>query len=312
MSGGFWYRGHGLLINSDITLPEFGPAASGTADITVSLGSEARAARAEADHAGATYGGFLATPAGPVLSVPEIADFLVRDGREILITPAENHDPGMLRLYLVGSAMGMLFHQRGQLVLHGAAVVHPRGVSVFVGTSGAGKSTLAAHLGASGHAVLADDTLPLVESPGPVFQAWPGSRVFKLWGDALSELGTTTKGLSPIGQRFDKYFVKNPSIAPEALLPLDEIILLDTHDAPPKLESASGIDALGIVSENAYRPEYVPLLGREASHFRLAASLSAVVRVLRLHRPWDASRMEETIACLEAHWAHLPQIGASD
>lgn len=299
----FWHRGHGLLFRSEVYLPEFADASEGDADVVVRLGPEAIQARGKADHAKGAFAGFVSTPSGPVLPVPEIADFLVRDGREILITPAEGHEPGMMRLYLHGSAMGMLFHQRGQLVLHGAAVLHDHGITVFTGPSGAGKSTLAAHLGRQGFAVLADDTLPLSRARSGEFQAWPGSRVFKLWEDALAGIGVPEGALQSIGSRFDKFLFTNPSVAPDRPAPLSEIILLDRDDGPPRLTEVVGLEALGLVAENAYRPEYVPLLGQNASHFKLAAELSGAVPIFRLTRPWDAARMPETIACLEAHWA---------
>jgi hypothetical protein len=303
MTTQFWHRAHGLLFCSEISMPEFAEASLGSADVVIRLGPEAAEARTEADLAKGVFAGFLSTPAGPVLAVPEIADFLVRDGREILITPAEGHEPGMLRLYLQGSVIGMLFHQRGQLVLHGAAVVREGKISVFTGPSGAGKSTLAAHLGRQGFAVLADDTLPLSRTSYGGFQAWPGSRVFKLWKDALERIGTPDGDLPPIGNRFDKFMFTNPCAAPDRPAPLAEIILLDRGDGPAQLAEVKGLEAMALVAENAYRPEYVPLLGRDAAHFRLAAELSGAVRVLRLTRPWDAARMPETLDCLTAHWS---------
>jgi hypothetical protein len=60
---------------------------------------------------------------------------------------------------------------------------------------------------------------------------------------------------------------------------------------------------LRVISQNTYRPEYVPLLGREAEHFRLCSRLAGRVPVSRLRRPWALERLGETLALLRAHWS---------
>lgn len=297
MSAAHWYRGYGLLFHSDIALPELAPCAPGPVDVrirlTQDLGIDTARLSPRLFHT-------IADDAH-LMVLPDIGRFLMRGGTEILVQPIGACEPGLLRLYLIGSAMGMIFHQRGQLVMHGAGVVAHGRASLFVGESGAGKSTLSAHLGAAGHAILADDTVPLVERDGR-FQAWPGSRVFKLWRDALDGLRSAPRTVEPVGNRVEKYYASNPGIPDDRPYEVAEIIELVRSDGPAMLEPVTGLAALKIVSANAYRPEFVTLLGREAPHFRLVAALAGSVRVLRLHRPWDAARLSETIDLLDAHW----------
>lgn len=303
MSEPRFYRGHGLLFSSEIVLPEFMPADPGTPDVTIRIGEQANGAAEKVDFSiGGAYGGFFPTPDGPVLLVGEVANFLVPNGREIFVSPVPGHDPGMVRLYLNGSATGMLFHQRGQFVLHGAALLHGPGVTVFVGHSGAGKSTLAAHLSASGHAVLADDTLALMQDDAGRFVVWPGSCLFKLARDSLQSLPDPGSGHEQVGNRFNKVYYTNPVVAEDRPAPLTRIVQLDRADGPPTLTPLTGLDALQLVAANAYRPEYVALLGHEAEHFRRTARLSGAVETLRLTRPWDLDAMPETIALLERRW----------
>ena len=153
------------------------------------------------------------TDDGVLLHVDDAGDFLIRSGTGITISPLPGAAMNVVRLYLAGSAMGVLFHQRGQFIFHGAAVLTGHGASVFVGDSGAGKSTLAAHLALSGFPVLSDDTLPVLEQ-GDACLVWPGAEVFKMWRDALEGLGTGTGGLPYVGQRYGKYFLENPTAAP--------------------------------------------------------------------------------------------------
>src|SRR5229473_1307322 len=92
-----------------------------------------------------------------LLDFPGVGRFLVRDGKEILVDPAPASEEGEVRAYLVSTAFGVLFHQRGIMPLHASAIYLADGCVAFVGDSGAGKSTLAAALAQRGHEVITDD-----------------------------------------------------------------------------------------------------------------------------------------------------------
>lgn len=310
MSATHWYRGHGLLIRSDLALPEFAPAAPGDADLEIVCGTGAAARFAAHPAADPKRPALFETPEGMVLSIPDVGAFHVQGGRRVEVSPVPGHDPGALRLYLVGSVSAILFHQRGQHVLHGAAIVRPGGVSLFVGESGAGKSTLAAHLGARGHAVLSDDALVLHETAEGRCVAWPGSRVFKLWEDALAGLGTGTGGLARIANRENKYFWQNPALAEDRAHPLDEIFVLDRAEGPPRLEALTTLETLGTITTHTYRPELLARTGNRSGHFRSGAALAASLRGYRLTRPWRIEAMGDVIELLEAHWAGAALAGA--
>ena len=302
MSSHGYYRGNGLLFRSDIDLPEYAPAEPGPADAVIETGAAAAQAAAKADPQTWEYDGFQRSPDGPVIVVPDVASYLVNNGRHIAVSPAPGSDPGMVRLYLMGSGLGMLFHQRGQVILHGAAVVGPKGVTLFTGASGAGKSTLAAHLASHGHQVLGDDTLPLEIAPDGRPTAWPGAHVFKLCGDAAARLPDIAQ--TAIADQYEKVFVENTAPAPDRPIALHEIVLLERgEDAmPPVITPVSGLEAVALIARNTYRREYLRLLGEEARHFHQITALSAHVKVHRLTRPWDAMRMDETLALLDQHW----------
>ena len=300
-----WYRAYGLVIRSETELPEFLPAAPAPHDITVGFSPEA-AAQWAASGAGETDAyGFVAAPAGGcVMHVPGICDYWVREGRELLLAPAPDSDPVSVRLFLLGSAIGMVFHQRGMLVMHGATVLHGRGATIFVGESGQGKSTLAAYFGRAGHGILGDDTMPLWPRAGGGFEVWPGSRMFKLWSDTIDALGESPDALNSVGVRLDKFFYPNVEQPPDRPAPLFEIVELVARDAgaAPELEPLGGLEALRVIAANTYRTEYLPLLGREADHFRLCSELADSVPVSRLSRPWTMARIDESLALIRNRW----------
>src|SRR5690606_10479084 len=93
--------------------------------------------------------------------IPGAAIYRVRDGCEIAVSPFEDADPGLVRLYVLGSCMGALLLQRRMLPLHGSALAIDGKAYVIVGPSGAGKSTLAAALAARGQRLISDDISPI-------------------------------------------------------------------------------------------------------------------------------------------------------
>jgi hypothetical protein len=282
----------------------------GEAEIVISCGQEARLAWQGLRERPTEEGTFApASGGGHVMRISTAGEYWVRGGCEIFVSPASGADAATVRLFLLGSALGMALHQRGLLVLHGASVRHGSGATIFVGDSGEGKSTLAAALGRVGHAILGDDTMPLWPCAGGGFEVWPGSRMFKLWSDTIAALGGDAAGLESVGDRIDKFFVPNAAEAPDAPVRVRSVVVLSAEgEARPRLQRLQGLEAIRALATNTYRPEYVPLLGWEAAHFRLCSELAGAVPVSRLTRTWDIARLGETIDLLGQHWAR----GAED
>jgi ABC-type multidrug transport system fused ATPase/permease subunit len=81
---------------------------------------------------------------GYLLRFQEMADFAVsRDAREILCYAASDTPSETVRHLLLDQVLPLVLSSRGQLVVHGSAVLTPGGTIAFVGDSGSGKSTLA-------------------------------------------------------------------------------------------------------------------------------------------------------------------------
>lgn len=283
-----WYRTHGLTIRSSLDLPEFAPVAAGEADIVVRSQRPAPAP----DRPSLTP----EEPDGWRLDIPEVGALSARSGRELTVRPDPSAEPGLLRLYVIGSGLGMLLHQRRELVLHGAAVEISGSVTVLVGQSGAGKSTLAAHLGACGCGVLGDDTV-VVRPHDSGFAAWPGAVVVKLWEDAISGLGLEASPQAQIAGRHAKFYMPNINRPPDAPLPVSRVVEI-VEGEKITLEPVLGIEALGVVAEHTYRPEYVGLMGDRETHFKQAAAFSHSVEVARLTRPRDAARLPDVARLL--------------
>ena len=272
------YAAYGLALDSDLELPDLEVVAAATPDITVRLGGVDDPAP-EAQH---RPNGMWVEDGRVGIDVPEVARYSCEGGTRITVQPVPGATDDMLRLFLLGSALGILLAQRGHLVLHGNAFRVGEACAVVVGRSGAGKSTLAAEMHRRGHAVLSDDVVP-VDAGGRALPGWPR---MKLWRDALDRIGLPSDDLRRVNPSYEKFHVPldRPDLGP---LPVRWIYMLDRHEGPLRIEPLTGATVFDCLHEHAYRNEV--LVGAlRASHFARSAELAGRVRFARVFRPYDA------------------------
>ena len=302
MSDRFSYHAHGLAVVSEIALPELLPReGADRADLRIAF--DPSAGDAAARHGGGRAGfDFVAIgPGDAVMAVGDLGAIRVRDGARVGVSLRPGADPDLLRLFLIGSAIGMALHQRGLLVLHAATVVGPDGARAIVGPQGAGKSTLAAALGRRGFAVFGDDVIA-VRQQGEVATVAPASGVFKVTPRTLAALALSPEGLRPVGGPVDKLYLPNRIAGGEAA-DLREVVVIGTDPAAePALRPLTGFEALTALATHTYRPHYVDLLDRRAAHFCQIAALAGGVPVRALSRPWGLDGLDETAGLLDRVW----------
>ncbi len=292
------YCAHGLTFASEIDLVEFLPGdGDSDADAVIEIAPLETPPDLPQENEQPQVMVRELRPRAHWLFVPGVAEYLVQDGRSIRVSPEAGAEESTVRLWLLGSAMGLVLHQRGLLVLHGAGVLVGGRVAVFLGDSGAGKSTLAGSFARAGHPVLGDDTLAVHRGPeGPV--VWPGSRVMKLWSESARALGVSLEGCERVGARFDKFWVGVGQVAPYRAYPLAQVVELARADGAVRIEPLGLLDATRLIATHTYRPEFVRMMSRDEDHFRQCADLAAGITALRFERPWDTGRIAEGIDAL--------------
>jgi len=230
-----------------------------------------------------------------LLRVDGVGRYLVREGREILIDvdpAATAHD---VRVYLLGTCLGVLLHQRGLLILHASGVVTDLRAIVFAGDSGAGKSTLLTELLRRGHKMIVDDVCAIrfdEESRPIVLPAYPRTR---LWADAAARFEVDTTSLPRTRSSWDKFERQVPDQfwAHEAFL-THVFHLADPHDGEEfLLESLPPFEAFTTLVDHTYRGLLLDGLDLRASHFELASRAAGSVKVIRVRRPAGSYRLEE-------------------
>lgn len=294
----------GLSVRSELELPGAIPDRTPAAAPAVFV----RRGSAPASLPGATASGLDWEMAGEIflLRVQGLARFAIERGREIKV----DIEPGARERdatgFILGTAFGILLHQRGALVLHGAAVAKNRRAIAICGASGAGKSTLAAALCHAGCAFVADDicVVDLDERRRPFVV--PDGRRLKLWKDSIDGLDFATRQGEAVSDAFEKYYI-DPVDSVAAPSTLSAIYVLRDADSTASsfIERAPLPDAMHILDAEAYRPGLCEIMGRKRELFAKSAAVLGYCGAFLLHRPRGFDHLTETVASLRAHWESL-------
>ena len=231
-----------------------------------------------------------------------IGAFLVRDGRNILVSPRQDVEESQLRLSLLGPIIATILLQREYLVLHASAVTFKdNGSAIFVGEKGEGKSSLAAALHAHGHGflsydVVAPETTEISTLPPPVPRP-------KLWPEAIHLLEKNPEDYPRIINDVDKRNYRVSQRFYNRPEPLHCIYLLSEGERP-EVVSLSPTDAfLGLMAHT-----FAARLGRmsdeqsRAMHFKQLTTLVREVPVYRLKRIQSQTPYNTITRLVEEHF----------
>jgi hypothetical protein len=284
----------GLTVASELQLPEAREFdGGGEPDVTI---------RVQEIDASPTSPGICSVGRSLLLTVPDVGRYLIREGCEIQVDPYPTAPERNVRLYLLGSALGALLHQRALLPLHANAVEIDGRAFAFVGQSGAGKSTLAGVFHDLGHPVIADDVCVIsgIASGSPVVE--PALRRLRLWRDALIASGRDPHDFEPSysgDPSFDKFDVPLSPVENTEPVLLRSIILLEFGDEEC-LKPVGGVEAAEILFAHTYRGGIVDYSGTAHLHWEAVIRLLSAVRILRWIRPRRRSAIEASVRRLIA------------
>jgi hypothetical protein len=235
-----------------------------------------------------------------LLKIEKVGRYHIKRGREIYIEAEKNAQAEDLRLFLLGSALGAIYFQRGLFPLHASVVVLNGAAVAFTGDSGAGKSTMAAWMNLQGYPLLCDDVCVVrFDDDTPI--AYPAFPRLKLWKDALSSFDINTDGLQRDYSRADKFHMSPSNRFWNEPVPLRHVNVLQFSDAgtDPCIEDLKPASAVHLLRNNTYRFQYISGLGLTRSHFLDCVRLARSIGVHYLNRPRRHSALAECQQLIE-------------
>ncbi len=302
----FCYQAHGLTILSDLECPELTPShalPASHAPLIIRIGPISK--HTTACQTRAT--GCEITSRRLHLWVDDVADFLALAGKTILIDPVRGSDPTEIRLYLLGSMIGAILHQRGVMVLHGSAVRTPVGAVAFVADRGVGKSTLAVAMHRAGYPMLTDDLCTVRRDPERGLWVASGLRRVKLHPETAARLGLDVGEGFRLGREREKrafMLVTTTSEDRPPWTPLAAVYALDVGSVRrPKAIRLGVREAYRALILHTYRRQWVRPLGLQEPFFQNVAAIVGRLPVFRLVRPDAGLEMDALIRLIEKEWA---------
>jgi hypothetical protein len=292
------YRAFGLTIASTVACPELLPQ-PGVPDVVIQYGTVPDSL-VDADIREKCY---EMNAEAFLLKIQAIARYLVLGGKEIMIEPEPGVSEHEVRPFLLGSALGAIFHQRGLLALHGCALeVHERAM-VFIGDRGIGKSSLAGALNKRGYRVITDDISVLAFSREGTPMVQPSCINLKLRSDALGKMGKNPRSYQQVSSEVEKYFIpleEGFCTHPRAVHQIYELAAHDSQDF--QIAPLKGTDKLAALIAHTYRLDFLSGSLRRKRYFELCGKAARQISVNRLTRPRWPFLLDDLADLLEKEW----------
>ncbi|HCY86528.1 MAG TPA: hypothetical protein DHV36_15450 [Desulfobacteraceae bacterium] len=293
------YCAFGLSIASEISFPDMLPV-EGRPDIFIRYGRLPKRipnARVTGLQCEVGPGAFL-------LRVGGIAGYYVTEGRYIIVQREAGATDEEVLLFLMGSAMGALLHQRNILPLHAGAVRLDGGAVLFMGLSGIGKSTMVARFQDRGYSIMADDVCAVTIDGGKSAAVAPGFPLLKLGADVLKKLDKRREGLRRVRLEndFKKYFVPFDHRNAEPAIIRSVFLLQSNCTGRFEIEKLAGMDKIEPFLKHTYRTQFLEGQGNRQIHFQQCSVVAAQAPVYKVKRPRNGFRLQRLMDLIERHW----------
>ncbi|MCK9626982.1 MAG: hypothetical protein M0R37_00150 [Bacteroidales bacterium] len=219
------------------------------------------------------------------ITIEGVAKFGVKNGRTVSVLPHQDADEASVQLFLNGSVLGALLHQRGVLPLHGSSfVLNGKGI-IICGCSGVGKSSVTAAFCKRGASFINDDITPVVAEESGITKIIPIKTQIKLWNDTLKAFGIEEDGLSRIRPSLKKYYL--PWEKYNGFQRLNKIIILRTYEKRHyEAEELKGMAKYNALRRNIYRKLYLRGMPETARNiFKHLLKIAEDIDVIVVSRP---------------------------
>ncbi|MCR2802526.1 aldolase [Paenibacillus soyae] len=292
------YRSFGLRIDSEIPLPELPQCLPGrdgeSPDLVIS--KQNLTAVWQSIESSSEY---LATRGEAVyVRVADTGIFGMESGRSISVSLFPEANPDKVRLYLLGTCMGIILLQKRILPLHGSAIEIGGKAYAIVGQSGAGKSTLSTYLLDQGYRLLSDDLIAVTLNEQNTPIVTPSYPQQKIWQETIDLLGMSSAGYKPLFERETKFAVPVAERFCHEPLPLAGVFELVKVERDAALIPIDGMERFHVLLQHTFRGSLVQRLGLMEWHFGTLARFANRLPMNRLTRPQGRPCVRELASLL--------------
>ncbi|MCH6257727.1 hypothetical protein MLD52_14305 [Puniceicoccaceae bacterium K14] len=187
------YRVFGINLASEIELPELLPIDFPQADVCLKIGEVPK----QLQNPAKIRKSFEVSCDQVLIRAKNVGRFLIERGKRITIVPEHGTTEKTIRLFVLGSCLGVILHQRNLFPIHGSVIDTPTGAVIVCGKPGIGKSTTAATLAKRGYRILSDDIAAL-KIDGKSIQVESSYPQLKLSGNSLNHINEDPERLEEI------------------------------------------------------------------------------------------------------------------
>ncbi|HEX9022752.1 MAG TPA: hypothetical protein VF799_02830 [Geobacteraceae bacterium] len=242
----------------------------------------------------ATFRGVLwqAAPGRFLLDLPDVARFLVEEGKRVTVDPSSTADEWELCRFARMTPLAALLYQRGMLALHAATVAAPKGGAILIaGDSGAGKSTLLAALLQRGWRFLGDDLAAVALQENGLPMVMPIYAELTLRPDAMEKLAFDG------GHPGRRHLIKEENFIAIAQS-LRMLYRLSVHKDGIEMAHIKGMKILDTLTKLSYNSRIADALFDRSAYLHLASVIARTVPVRSLRRPrgrWCADELADLV-----------------
>lgn len=239
---------------------------------------------------------FISESNSLLLHVPNIVVFKIENGNSIKVHILDENKLNIIRMFILGTCIGICLMQNKILPLHGSAIKIDGKAYAFIGHSGAGKSTLASAFIQKGYNLLTDDVIAVrVSNPAlpSVIPAYPQQ---KLWQESLDQFGMNSNEFSPLFERETKFAVPVSNSFCNSELPLGGIFELTINsDEKLTVQPINKLTALKTMYVHTYRNFLLTDMNLLDWHFRNSAKILERVFMYQISRPLSKFTANELV-----------------
>ncbi len=209
--------------------------------------------------------------------VHSIAYYQVQNGRTILVMPEYNANPQAVRFFLLSSAIGALFYQRGLLAIRASVLQVGKGIVAFCGMSNTSESIFIAYLVRHGYTMVSNDLCRFDIIENNQVSVWPTSPNFKhtiqdnRWQNNQQSLKLSSIYLIEWGEW--------------------NLTLLRGHKTLTRF-----------IDSATYQPKLLEPMGILAAYLQFWAKIVSAVPIWNLELSKNPMTMNKNINLIEQHW----------